>query len=114
MAKPKYDHKNPHPDFTKAVERNNVAEKRVRELRRKIRGLEKQAIEELKKYPLNMHARHEFELVRKEGQKIVCKYILTVRQDGHDFRIVYTDGSPTRLFDDRINVLNVFLEQCSG
>lgn len=111
---PKYSHTNPSPDYLQAVERNKAVEKREMEFKRKIKGLEKQAVGKLKKCPLNRHTRHEFELVIMDDQKIVTKYILTVRRDGHDFRIVRTDGSPIRLFDDKIKVLDVFLKRNSG
>lgn len=111
---PKHSYKNPAPEFLEAVEQNRAAKEREMRVKREIRGLEAQAIVKLKKSPLNKHNRHGSELVIKEGRKIVPKYILTVSQDGHDFRIQSLGGAPVMSYDERLRVLNAFLEQNPG
>lgn len=108
---PKYSHKNPHPDFKRAVERNKAAEKREMEFRRKIRGLEKQATEKLKNYPLNKHSRHEFELIIKKGEKIVDRCTLSIRKGGENLKMNYFGGTPVTGFEEKIKFLGAFLDQ---
>lgn len=108
---PKYSHKNPHPDFKRAVERNKAAEERERDIRKYMHVLEEKVGQGLREAPLNKHSRHEFELIIKKDEKIVDRCTLSIRKGGGDLKMNYFGGTLVTGFEEKIKVLRAFLDQ---